>query len=338
MFNLKNKQIVVIGASGLVGQELISILLERGIDSTSIIPTSTKTSAGKAIEISDNAFVLQMIEKSLFSKSPLVFQCATNEAAKEWVPIALESGCQVIDCSAVYRQDNNVPIVIPSINGEQLRTNPQLIACPNCTTIILLTAIHKLQNAFDVETITVSTYQALSGAGKEGLKALQRESRGEAPASESIFPEPCAFNVFCHESSVHSGTGLNGEEEKVIAEIHKICGDSSLHVIPTCMRVPVERVHTESITLSVNEDVSEKDVMHALQTSTNVLVLNEEGHFPTALKASGGDDVLVGHVRVVSRKNCSTISLIACGDQIRTGASLNAVRIAEKLCEVATHL
>ena len=331
---MMHNNILIIGASGIVGQELISILLDRGADPTSIIPTASSQSAGKSIEIGGFAFVLQDIQADLFETSPLVFQCATNEAALEWIPIALKKNCQVIDCSSAYRQYAHVPLVIPYINGEELLSNPQLIAGPNCTTIVLLTAINILLKELDVQSITVSTYQALSGAGRAGLDALSHETAGNTPSIDSIFPEPCAGNIFCHESAVNSATGFNSEEEKVIAEIYKICNQDSLTIMPTCMRVPVERVHTESISLTFQGNTTKQEILALLDATPNVLVLDEESHFPTALKASGGDTVLVGHVRVSG----STISLVACGDQLRTGAALNAVRIAEQLNEeIYTH-
>jgi len=335
--NFNEQQILIIGASGLVGTELISILLERGFQASNILTTASEQSSGKAIEVEGNAFVLQAIDVKLFTTSPLVFQCASNEAAREWVPIALEAGCRVIDCSSMYRQDDGVPLVIPNVNGCFLQPNSQLIASPNCTTIVLLTAIQGLREILNIVSITVATYQSLSGAGRDGLQALEEETSGTPRKPNGVFPEPCAFNVFCHESTVNTETGFNGEEEKVIAEVHKIWNETELQVIPTCIRVPVVRVHTESITLTVNGVVSESVVLEAINNSKDVVLLNDEGHFPTALKASSSDVVLVGHVRVIPQNEHTIISLVACGDQIRTGAALNAVRIAEELSKISTH-
>ncbi len=318
-------KIIVIGASGIVGNELISILLEHGIAPERICATASASSAGKATHVGGTAFTLQLTDQSLFNDRDLVFQCATNAAALEWAPIAIQHGATVIDCSSAYRMDPEVPLVIPSVNLDAI-ANHTLIASPNCTTIVLLTAIHRLTQELDVGSIQCATYQALSGAGREGLDALERESAGESPSSNSIFPEPCAFNVFCHESTVDSETGFNGEESKVIQEVHKITS-TNFDVIPTCMRVPVKRVHTEAITITLKSETTQTHVLNCLEQTLNVVVLNEEGHFPTAIKATSGDTVLVGHVRVTNR----AVSLVACGDQIRIGAALNAFRIAEAI-------
>ena len=334
--NYTEQQILIIGASGLVGSELISILLEHGMQATNIIATASKHSIGKVLNIEGNSIVLHPIHDDLFYSKPLVFQCASNEAALKWTPIALDAGCTVIDCSSTFRLNPEVPLTIPSVNSSSLETSPTLVAGPNCTTIILLTAIHGIHMAFDIKGITVATYQSISGAGKDGLRALTDETNGKQRTSNGVFPEPCALNVFCHESLVNPNTGFNSEEENVIDEIHKIWDDPDIQIIPTCMRVPIVRVHTESITLTIRGLISEAEVLNALHNSTNVVVLNDEGNFPTALKASCSDVVLVGHVRVVAGVNETTVSIVACGDQIRTGAALNAVRIAEKLFEIST--
>lgn len=329
--SITHRQIVVIGASGLVGSECISILIERGVDPTCIYATASTQSSGKAIEIDGFAFVLQEFAPSLLNENTLVFQSASNKVAKECIPIAIEAGCTVIDCSSAYRNDSSVPLVIPCVNGELLDTSPRLIASPNCTTIILLTAINSLCTTYEATSITVATYQAASGAGRDGLEALWQESAGKSPVSKGLFPEPIAFNVFCHESPVSSASGLNDEEATVIYESHRILGNESLPIAVTCMRVPVERVHTEAVTISLTGTISKKDLLNELQHAESVVLLDEEGHFPTALKASGGDVVLVGHIRVQHVDDQTVLSLVVCGDQLRTGAAFNAVRIAESL-------
>ncbi len=326
-----NQTYLIIGATGLVGGELLSILLINGIAKENIIATASKQSAGKTIDVGNTTFQLQVLCSNLFVYKPLVIQCASNDAALEWVPIAIKAGCTVIDCSSVFRQDVGVPLVIPCVNGALVESSSQLIVGPNCTTIILLTAIEGIRQAFDIRSITVATYQSISGAGRQGLQALAAESCADTPTTKSIFPEPCARNVFCHESSVSPTTGYNGEEEKVISEVHKIWDDSTVAVFPTCMRVPVVRVHTESITLTIAGKVTESEILQVLHDTKNITVFNKEGDFPTALKASGGDDVLVGHVRVVAYGDQTIVSLVACGDQIRTGAALNAFRIAQAI-------
>ncbi len=331
------QQIIIIGTTGLVGRELLSILVNCDFDQTRITVTASDQSVGSVIDVEESAFVLKQLQASLFNENALVFQCASNEAAIQWVPMALGSGSTVIDCSSTYRSDPSVPLVIPCVNGELLDNEPQLIASPNCTTIILLTAINGLCKTYGVESISVATYQAVSGAGRDGLEALLQESAGKVSAPDGVFPEPSAFNVFCHESSIDPETGFNGEEARVIAESRRILGNQSLPLAVTCMRVPVKRVHTEAITLTLFGNHTVEEVLQTLRVTENVVLLNDEGHFPTALKASGGDFVLVGHVRVQHESDQTILSLVACGDQLRTGAALNAVRIAESLTTIRAY-
>jgi aspartate-semialdehyde dehydrogenase len=322
----------VVGATGLVGRELISILVERGVEPSAITAVASDASASSMVELGGCAFVLQPLRETLFVQGCVVFMCVSAEVSKQWSPRAVAVGCTVVDCSSAFRRTDGVPLVIPCVNGHLLDEQPSLIACPNCTTIVLLTAISPLRKAFSprLRSVTVATYQAVSGAGRDGLDALASETAGHVPVVGGVFPEPCAGNVFCHESPVDVVSGLSGEEEKVIAETHRIWADDLVAIVPTCMRVPVERVHTEAITLEFSGGVSEADVLRVLRASPEVVLMDGPGAggYPTALKASGGDEVLVGHVRVQHGRGFTRVSLVACGDQLRTGAALNAARIA----------
>ena len=331
---------VVIGATGLVGRELISILMEQGVEPSAISVAASDASVGRIVELGGCAFVLQPLGEALFEQESVVFLCASAQLSTQWAPRAVAAGCTVIDCSSAFRRTDGVPLVIPCVNGELLDRQPSLVAGPNCTTIVLLTAISPLRKAFAprLRSVNVATYQALSGAGRDGLDALAAENAGAATIPGGVFPEPCAGNVFCHESPVDPGTGLSGEEEKVISETHQIWNDDVVQVTPTCMRVPVERVHTQAISLEFAGDVSEADVYRVLRASPEVLLVDgpDDGGYPTALKAAGGDHVLLGHVRVqyFAQRSVTRVSLVACGDQLRTGAALNAVRIAQQLRQV----
>ena len=328
---------IVVGATGLVGRELISILVEQGVEPSTIRAAASDVSVGRIVELAGCAFVLQPVRETLFQRDAIVFLCASADLSKQWAPRAVAEGCTVIDCSSAFRQTDGVPLVIPCVNGELLDDQPSLIAGPNCTTIVLLTAISPLRKAFAprLRSVTVATYQALSGAGRAGLEALASENAGQASVPGGVFPEPCAGNVFCHESEVDAGTGFSGEETKVITESHRIWREDSVQIAPTCMRVPVERVHTEAISMEFAGEVLEADVYRVLRASPEVVLVNgpDDGGYPTALKASGGDHVLVGHVRVqhFAGDGVTRVSLVACGDQLRTGAALNAVRIARAL-------
>lgn len=323
---------VIIGASGLVGRELISILLEQGVAPGDMVVAASPASVGSAVSLAGCAFVLQAVDESLFQENDLVFCCASAEVARRWVPRATAARCTVIDCSSAFRASEGVPLVVPCVNGELLESGPKTLAVPNCTTIILLTAISPLRKAFSprLRAVTVATYQAVSGAGRAGLAALHKLGGN---GDSDVFPEPCAGNVFVHESAIDEATGLCGEEAKVESESHRIWGDASVTMSATCIRVPVERVHTEAITLDFDGEVPLADVHRVLRVSPEVQMIDgpDDGGFPTALKAAGGDSVHVGHVRVQAHRGGTRVSLVACGDQLRTGAALTAARIAQQL-------
>jgi aspartate-semialdehyde dehydrogenase len=321
-----NPRHVIIGASGLVGRELVSILLAKGVAPADMVPVA---SAGRAVNLGGCAFVLQALDASVFKPNDVVFCCASADIARKWVPRAAAMGCTVIDCSSAFRASEGVPLVVPCLNGALLDAKPSVVAVPNCTTIILLTAISPLRKAFGsrLRAVTVATYQAVSGAGRAGLAALYWND------DEGVFPEGCRGNVFVHESDIDESTGLCEEEAKVETESHRIWGDDSVTITATCMRVPVERVHTEAITLDFDGDVSLEDVLRVLRVSPEVQIVDgpQDGGFPTALKAARGDSVLVGHVRAQAHGGGTRVSLVACGDQLRTGAALSAVRISHRL-------
>jgi aspartate-semialdehyde dehydrogenase len=248
--------------------------------------------------------------------------------------------------------DPSMPLVIPEINPELLRQpapglklpdgRGRIIANPNCTTIILLMALTPLRRTFGIERIIVSTYQAASGAGAKGIDELERLTRADLagePGAPQLFHEPYAFNLFSHNTAVDPVTGLNVEEQKVIAETRKIWNDPGVLVSPTCIRVPVRRAHAESINVTLSRPATTDQVRAALAAFPGVSIVDDRAAnaFPTPLKASGKDDVLVGRIRPdPSRCDDPTrpatgFDLFVCGDQLRKGAALNAVQIAELL-------
>ena len=262
--------------------------------------------------------------------------------------------CIVVDNSSAFRMQEGVPLVVPEVNQGLIDDSASLIANPNCSTILLLVALEPLRRAFGIERIVVSTYQAVSGAGAKGMQELVDQTRealrdevdpvthlavcgGAARPGASgrgpVFPEPCAFNVFSHNSTVDAGTGLNVEEQKLIDETRKIWDDRAVAISPTCVRVPVLRAHSESVTVTLKHAATEAEVRAALREGHGVEVIDDRAGncFPTPRKASGKDEVLVGRVRkdpgapVEGRG----FQLWLCGDQLRKGAALNAVQIAE---------
>lgn len=286
-------QIAIVG-TGLVGEQLAKLLRERGIEPHL---TDTATPCG------------------------LAFLAVPADAAGPLACEFLAVGTTVIDLSESSRCRSGVPLVIPSINGHLLDPRPPLIANPNCTATILSIAIAPLRS-LGIEAVTLSTYQAISGAGKVALAELDREESAAAP----ILGEPLGHNVFRHESAIDPATGRTGEEQKLIRETRILLDLPDLPVAATCMRVPVRMAHLESITMTLATPSSRDAIVTMLADDPCITVLPDA--CPTARKVEGKDDVFVGHIRMNSP---TSVSLVAAGDQLRIGAALNAIRIAERL-------
>jgi aspartate-semialdehyde dehydrogenase len=242
----------------------------------------------------------------------------------------------VVDNSSAYRLDPNTPLVVPEVNGELLDDGPMLVANPNCSTILLLLAVEPVRRAFGVRSVIASTYQAVSGAGRAAVEELFSQTRdvldGKAP-SPSAFPVPCAFNVFPHESAVDRETGLNVEESKIIAESRKILALPGLDISPTCVRVPVERCHSQSVTIELERPATRGAVVELFASFPGVAINADPAALVTPRDIAGSDLISISRPRL--SRDGLRLSLWTCGDQLRKGAALNAVQIAERLAAVS---
>jgi aspartate-semialdehyde dehydrogenase len=250
-------------------------------------------------------------------------------------------GCTVVDNSSAFRMKEGVPLVIPEVNPEAMEGMKPgkggIIANPNCSTIIALMAVTPLHKAAKVKRMVVSTYQAASGAGQAAMDELELQTKevleGKSPVTMNIFPFQYAFNLFSHNSPM-TGNGYNEEEMKMVNETHKIWDQKDVNITATCIRVPVMRAHAESINLEFDRDVSEEEAVDILSKAPGVSIINDRkaNKFPTPLDASHQDDVFVGRIRRdISRKDERGLDLFVCGDQVKKGAALNAVQVAELL-------
>lgn len=330
------RTIAIVGATGAVGREFGTVLRQRRFPITAVRMLASARSAGQTVagplgpavveELTDDA--LRGIDLALFSAGAAV--------SREYAPRAVQAGAVVIDNSSAFRLDHDVPLVVPEINPQDARRHRGIIANPNCSAIILLMALWPLHQRWRIRRVVVSTYQAASGAGARALAELESQTRAVLagqPARPEVFPVPCAFNVFSHNSAV-GPDGYNGEESKLIAETRRILGDETIQVAPTCMRVPVLRAHTESLSVEFAKPVDVDAARAALAAAPGVRVVDDpvRNRFPTPLEAAGGDDVLVGRLRRdPSVPDGRGVQLICAGDQLRKGAALNAVQIAELL-------
>ena len=330
----QTRDIGIVGASGLVGQELVSILIDRGIPAQSLALFARRRST---IVYRNAVFDVNPLDVEVLSRCGLVFLVATAELARDLVPLLLEAGAVTVDNSSAYRMDNSVPLVIPEVNPGAAAG--LLLANPNCSTILLLLLVAPLHRVFGCRHVAVCTYQAVSGAGREAVERLRNETTQylatPAAAYRNGTEGAMAFNVWSHESPIDIETGMNAEEAKIVAETRKIL-DPGLQVSATCIRVPVERAHGEAVTVEFETPLAEADVRRVIEQAPGVRVVDDRnrGHAPTARLATGGDEVLVGRIRpdhasLDSDGKATRFHFWLTGDQLRKGAALNAVQIAE---------
>jgi aspartate-semialdehyde dehydrogenase len=281
---------------------------------------------------------VQRLGPDSFRDVDIALFSAGSSISHELAPAATAAGAVVIDNSSAFRMDPAVPLVVPEVNGEILDAidGPALIANPNCSTIIALIAVTPLHRAAGIERMVVSTYQAASGAGAAMMAELEQQAReyaSGAPLTTTVTGRQYLFNLFSHDSPI-GPDGSNEEERKLVRETHKIWGDDSVRIAATCVRVPVLRAHCESINLTFARPLSENAARAALAEAPGVTIVDDrEGNrFPEPLHASGRDDVLVGRIRADrSQAEHMGLELFVAGDQLRKGAALNAVQIAERL-------
>ena len=324
--------IAIVGASGLVGQEALSILASRGFPATRLTLYGSERSAGQRVEFRGITIEIRHLNRITEESPDYALLCADAETARHCRTTLSGTSTILIDNSSAYRLDDSIPLVIPEVNGSLLDCRPRFVANPNCSTIMMLTAISPIHEDFGVRAISVTTYQAVSGAGASGLEELHAQTRARINGyllEPRIFPVPCSFDVFEHESAIDPATGFNGEETKMIAESRKIWDEPGLRVLPTCVRVPVERAHAQAITLELSREASVEDLREALRGAPGVRL--HSGDRPlTPAQIAGTDDVVVGRIRI-DPDDARRAILWVCCDQIRKGAALNAMQILDRL-------
>lgn len=328
--------LAIAGVTGAVGQEFLSILEERNFPFDSIKMLASSRSKGKKIEFKGKTYIVEEMTKNSFKGVDIALFSAGASRSKEFGPIAAKAGAVVVDNSSAFRMDPNVPLVIPEINPEAIAQHKGIIANPNCSTIIAIVPVWPLHKANPVKRMVVSTYQAASGAGHSAMVELEEQSRdvlAGKKAEPKVFPYQIAFNVFSHNSAMEAN-GYNQEEMKMVNETRKIFNCPEIMITCTCVRIPVYRAHSESINLEFTDSMTPDQVRDLLSTAPGVSILDDRknNRFPMPIDASGKDDVFVGRIRQdESLPENRGINIWVSGDQIRKGAALNAVQIAEKL-------
>lgn len=319
--------IAIAGATGAVGQQMLECLRERNVEADIRLLASAR-SKGKVID----GLTVEELTPESFEGVDYVLGACENDVTKKWMPWAQKAGAVVVDNSSAYRLDENVPLVVPEINEEDIYTHNGIIANPNCSTIIALMALHDLHDQAEIEKIWCTTFQAVSGAGVKGISDLERQIE-DINAEPEAFPCQIAFNVIPQIGGFDEN-GITSEEWKMQNEGRKILHAPELLVNCTCVRVPVWRSHSESITAVCKNPVDLDQLRKTLASSEGVQLKDEpeKGIYPMPKDTSNQDDVFVGRLRLDPNDPTGhSVILFCAGDQIRKGAASNAVQILEKL-------
>ncbi|MGH2706418.1 MAG: aspartate-semialdehyde dehydrogenase [Actinomycetota bacterium] len=329
----------VVGATGVVGRTMLDLLEERRFPASEVVAVATARSAGRSLPFGDHSLTVRAIDPGVFDGIDLVLLDTPDDAAREWAPVAVEHGAVVVDNSAAWRMEASVPLVVPEVNPDDLEGHTGIIASPNCTTIGVVLPLAALHRRFGLEDVVIASYQAVSGAGRGGIEELaeqarklsdQIESLGSAEGADAaptgrMFPAPIAFNVIPQAGSLRDA-GYTSEEWKLLHESRKILGLPELRVTATCVRVPTVAGHGAAVHARFSEPVDVEAALEALAGAPGV----ELAELPTALLSAGRDSSYVGRVRADLADERSLWFFCAC-DNLRKGAALNAVQIAEHL-------
>lgn len=329
--------VAVVGATGAVGETMIAILEERNFPVGKVYALASERSAGKRIPFKDGSLVVEDLATFDFSKVQIGLFSPGASVSAEYAPKAAAAGCVVIDNTSQFRYDDDIPLVVPEVNPEKVADykNRGIIANPNCSTIQMLVALKPIYDAVGISRINVATYQAVSGTGKEAIEELAQQTANllnAKPIEPSVYPKQIAFNVL-PQIDVFMDNGYTKEEMKMVWETRKIMGDDSIQVNPTAVRVPVFFGHSEAVHIETKSKISAEQVRALLSKAPGVTLMDERvnGGYPTAVtESAGNDDVFVGRIREdISHPN--GIDLWVVGDNVRKGAALNSVQIAEVL-------
>ncbi len=332
MFN-----VVVVGATGAVGEAMIEILAQRDFPVDNFYPVASERSAGSRVEFKGKSHTVGRLEDFDFSKANIGLFSAGAAVSAEYAPIAAKAGCIVVDNSSQFRYDDDVPLVVPEVNPEHLVdfAERNIIANPNCSTIQMMVALKPIYDAAGIERINVATYQSVSGAGRSAMQDLAKQTAdllNAKPLENGVFPKQIAFNVL-PQIDVFMDNGFTKEEMKIVWETRKILADDSIGVNATAVRVPVFYGHSEAVHLETRDPISAAQVRTLLESAPGVAVVDElsDGGYPTAVTESAGDDaVYVGRIRQ-DLSHPRGINLWVVSDNVRKGAALNTVQIAETL-------
>ncbi|MEX1142202.1 MAG: aspartate-semialdehyde dehydrogenase [Thermoleophilaceae bacterium] len=331
-------RVAVVGATGAVGSTMLGIMRERGFPADEVVPFASERSAGRTIDWGDRGLTVVALSHDAIQGFDLALFSAGSSVSEEWGRAFADAGAVVVDNSSYWRMRDDVPLVVSEVNPEALDGHNGIVANPNCSTMQMVVALEPIVQAAGIERIVVSTYQAVSGTGQRAVEELHDQARAvleadEVPAAQ-VYPHQIAFNAMPQVEAFKDGDDYTTEERKMMAETRKILGDDRIGISATCVRIPVYTGHSESVNVQTRKDLSPEACRAALSAAPGVQVLDSpaNGLYPTAIEAAGGDDVLVGRIRRdPSHDRCLNLWIV--GDNLRKGAALNAVQLAERLHE-----
>jgi len=327
----------VLGATGAVGSTILEVLAERDFPAAEVVPFASERSAGRKLDWNGAAIECRALSPETIQGLDVVLSSAGGAVSAEWAPQLVEAGAVVVDNTSYWRMHEDVPLVVAGVNPEAADAHKGIVANPNCTTMVAMMALAPIHRAVGLERLVVSTYQAVSGTGQRAIEELQAQSRavlaGEDVPAAAIYPHRIAFNVLPQVEVFKDGDDYTTEERKVMAETRKILRLSEdVGISATCVRVPVVTGHSESVNIQTGRELSPDECRELLSQAPGLVVLDNpgDGIYPLPIAAAGRDEVLVGRVRRdPSHERC--LNLWVVGDNLRKGAALNAVQVAELL-------
>lgn len=323
-------KIAVVGATGLVGREMLTVLEERGFGAEEVIVAASPKSVGKSIMFAGRNLTVVAVEDAIAAHPRFAIFSAGAAASRQYAPLFAAAGTTVIDNSSAWRKDPTIPLVVPEINMGSVTGDNRIIANPNCSTIQMVLAISALQREYGIRRIVVSTYQSVTGTGLKAIRQLEAEERGDANV-ERAYPYEIHRNLFPHGGDWME-SGYTTEEQKLVDETRKIFADPTIMISATVARVPVVGGHSESVNIELRREFELVDVRRLIETTPGVVLYDDPSHniYPMPITAHHRDEVFVGRLRRDPSQPC-TLNLWVVADNIRKGAATNAIQIMQEL-------
>jgi aspartate-semialdehyde dehydrogenase len=337
--NADGFRVGVLGATGAVGSTILGVLAERDFPASEVVAFASERSAGKSVDFGNGSLECVVPGEQTIQGIDILISSAGGSVSAEWAPRFVEAGAVVVDNTSYWRMHEDVPLIVPEVNGDAAEHHSGIVANPNCTTAVMLTVLAPIHRQAGIERLVVSTYQAVSGTGQKAIEELRAQSgqilAGEPVAEPAVYPHRIGFNVLPQVEVFKDGDDYTTEERKVMAETRKILGlGEEVGISATCARVPVVTGHSESVNVQTKEDLTPEDCRRIVGDAPGVLVVDDpaSGRYPMPVDAAGRDEVLVGRIRRdPSHERC--LNLWIAGDNLRKGAATNAVQVAELLVD-----